>query len=261
MQPTIDDYGPADAETDAMRSILENVHSPVRPTFEKFDGFLLSISKCLDYWNFSKLLAPPHMGYPVREYIAYTYWRYWEYGTQYTKQIGSDSPEVEAMYLSNFREPVFWSDVLKGQDTSETKQASKQLDEEYGLVSGVSLPMAMDHGRWSLSIASRSMTDKELRDMWSYRGLEIRSAAYDMLLMWIDHNGDGRVPREKVLTPTERRVLYMAVYMGYSIPRIAVELGRSHFTIKSHWESIKDKIGGEGRLGVAVNAYKQGNLP
>lgn len=136
-------------------------------------------------------------------------------------------------------EPVLWSDTTRLVDLSPQAKLSLDLDYDFGVVTGVTLPMRFnnDLGGSGLGCHAQGMSWGEFERVWAENQHPIRA---------IVHAFDSRVrdAHMKELFPLSRRerecLLWLAA--GFQHTQIAHRLGTHPKTVEKQIQSLKRKL-------------------
>jgi len=135
--------------------------------------------------------------------------------------------------------PILWSDIPPSERLTAAERRSFEIDADYGMISGVTLPshFACGIGTSSFACHAPGMSWGEFDRMWSENGGTIQSiaSAFDICLR------EGHMGQAYNLSPREREVL-LWLTKGLRPQRIASRLSLHEGTVEKHIESARSKL-------------------
>ena len=148
-----------------------------------------------------------------------------------------------------------WADISR-----TTSQGSAELfrdARQFGLSEGFSMPMSVDG---PLNAAVVNVSGAQLQ--WNEMDQGVMSFVASTFMSRLLHLRDVRLqPAIKQLSAQERRILHLAA-VGGADKQIALELGISPETVRTHWKRIFAKLAAEDRTqAVAVGLWSGQIMP
>lgn|GEM_PF-2061144 len=135
--------------------------------------------------------------------------------------------------------PILWSDIPPSERLTAAERRSFEIDADYGMISGATMPSRFACGMGTSSFACHApgMSWGEFDRMWSENGQTIQSiaSAFDICLR------EGHMGGVYSLSPREREVL-LWLTKGLRPQRIASRLSLHEGTVEKHIESARRKL-------------------
>lgn len=147
--------------------------------------------------------------------------------------------EYSVRYIIEQRKPIIWSEVLASCDATPSELARWQVDNEFGMTTGISLPLSfgLHHGS-GIGLNMSGKSPDEVRALWEERGQALTSLcmAFDAAMRRV------ALPERFALTIREKDVLIFSV-AGMNAQQMATHLRVTNRTIEGALSRARSKMG------------------
>ena len=147
--------------------------------------------------------------------------------------------EYAARHIIEQRKPIIWTEVPASSNATPAELARWELDNEFGMAVGISLPLTFGpHHGSGIGLSMSGKSANEVRALWEERGqaLSRLCMSFDAAMRRV------ALPERFALTRREKDVLTFSV-AGLSAQQIATHLGVTNRTIEGALSRARSKMG------------------